>query len=271
MATCEYRRVNRSISKSTTRSMARLPGHCHRLHPADRLLVGPLLPGGIPATAPPARRPYRRGPGPPLPRPGRPAPGRYANALRREPQALGLFRNAADQIGLALLGTLVPPRPTYPNPLGHLATGPGGWPKPPEWLKVWIPYRTGISAFRDRATESLMPAVNTRRVSEFLAARSFRHCRCMAGFGRSEHDHLCPRPETHLTYMINLALTTKSFACCWRCAMSVADRVVRWSTALDVLDSAPQDAGSRAARVPTPRHARSAGPVAECPFRYDML
>jgi hypothetical protein len=43
------------------------------------------------------------------------------------------------------------------------------------------------------------------RVSEFLAARSFRHCRCMAGFGRSEHDHLCPRPETHLTYMINLA------------------------------------------------------------------
>lgn len=30
----------------------------------------------------------------------------------------------------------------------------------------------------------------------------------MAGFGWSEHDHLCPRPDTHLTYMINLALTT---------------------------------------------------------------
>ena len=65
MATCEYCRADRSISKSTTRSMAHLPGHCHRLHPADRLPVDPLLPGGIPATAPPARRPHRRGHGPP--------------------------------------------------------------------------------------------------------------------------------------------------------------------------------------------------------------
>jgi len=124
MATCEYCRVNRSISKSTTRSMAHLPGHCHRLHPADRLPVGPLLPGGIPATAPPARRPHRRGLGPPLPRPGRRAPGRYVNALRHEQQALALFRDAADQIGLALLETLLPLRPTYPTP-GRLATGPG--------------------------------------------------------------------------------------------------------------------------------------------------
>jgi hypothetical protein len=213
MATCEYRRVNRSISKSIARSMARLPGHCHRLHPADRLPVDPLLPGGIPATAPPARRPHRRGPGPPL------------------------------------------PRSVVPN--WHIC----------------------VQGSRYRIVNA---AVNTRRVSEFLVARSFRHCRCMAGFGRSEHDHLCPRPDTHLRYMINIALDHEVFAC-WRCAMSVADRVVRWSTALDVLDSPPQDADSRggamaagpwrrgAARVPTPHRARSAGPVAECLFRYDIL
>src|SRR5271169_1059346 len=42
MATCEYRRVNRSISKSTTRSMAHLPGHCHRLHIEGRAAVAEL-------------------------------------------------------------------------------------------------------------------------------------------------------------------------------------------------------------------------------------
>jgi hypothetical protein len=144
MATCEYRRVNRSISKSIARSMARLPGHCHRLHPADRLPVDPLLPGGIPATAPPARRPHRRGPGPPL------------------------------------------PRSVVPN--WHIC----------------------VQGSRYRIVNA---AVNTRRVSEFLVARSFRHCRCMAGFGRSEHDHLCPRPDTHLRYMINIALDHEVFAC----------------------------------------------------------
>lgn len=168
MATCEYRRVNRSISKSTTRSMAHSPGHCHRLHSADRLPVGPLLPGGIPATAPPARRPHRRGPGPP----------------RDTPAA------AAD----------------LPDPQGHLATGPRHprgptpprrrpsprqvWLTPtprrlrvrddhlPRWLakaarvvKGMGPVRTGISAFRDRATEPLMPVVDTRRSARFGVSR----------------------------------------------------------------------------------------------------
>ena len=136
MATCEYRRVNRSISKSTTRSMAHSPGHCHRPYPADRLPVGPLLPGGIPAPA--AWRPHRQGPGPP----------------RDTPAA------AAD----------------LPDPQGHLATGLGHprGPTPPRCRpsprQVWLT-PTPLSAFRDRATESLMPVVDTRRSARFGVSR----------------------------------------------------------------------------------------------------
>ena len=46
---------------------------------------------------------------------------------------------------------------------------------------------------------------------------------------------MCPRTDTHLTYMIDIALTTEFCAHCWRCAMSGVDRVIRWSTAVAVL------------------------------------
>jgi hypothetical protein len=185
--------------------MARLPGHCHRLHPADRLPVDPLLPGGIPATAPPARRPHRRGPGPPLPR------------SVAEHQGVTLTRSAANRRPSAFSGTQ-PTRSAWPSSGHSCRRGrptrpprtPGnrpGWPaKAARVVKGMDPvpnWHICVQGSRYRIVNASRKY--SARVSEFLAARSFRHCRCMAGFGRSEHDHLCPRPETHLTYMINLA------------------------------------------------------------------
>jgi hypothetical protein len=157
MATCEYRRVNRSISKSTTRSMAHLPGHCHRLHSADRLPVGPLLPGrhSCDCAASSATAPAR--PWPATPSAG--SPSIRALRQRAPPRTAG----PRDFPGRS--------RPDRPGPPRDTPAAAGGWPKPPEWLKVWIPYRTGISAFRDHATEPLMPAVNTRRSARFGVSR----------------------------------------------------------------------------------------------------
>ena len=123
MATCEYRRVNRSISKSATRSMAHLPGHCHRLHSADRLPVGPLLPGrhSCDCAASSATAPAR--PWPATPSAGSPS----IRALRQRalPRTAGPRpfpgRSRPDRPG--------PPRDTpaaaadLPDPPGRLATG----------------------------------------------------------------------------------------------------------------------------------------------------
>ena len=49
----------------------------------------------------------------------------------------------------------------------------------------------------------------------------------------------CPRTDTHLTYMIDIALTTEFLVCRWRCAMSSGDRVIRWSTALALTGRRP--------------------------------
>jgi len=43
-------------------------------------------------------------------------------------------------------------------------------------------------------------------------------------------ERMCPRTDTHLNYMTGVALTAES-SCCWRRAMSGADRVIGWSTA----------------------------------------
>ena len=47
---------------------------------------------------------------------------------------------------------------------------------------------------------------------------------------------MCPRTDTHLTYMIDIALTTEfALATGGARLSSGADRVIRWSTALAVL------------------------------------
>ena len=41
-------------------------------------------------------------------------------------------------------------------------------------------------------------------------------------------------PDTHLTYMIDIALTTEIFACRWRCAMSGGDGAMSlWINEMD--------------------------------------
>jgi hypothetical protein len=45
----------------------------------------------------------------------------------------------------------------------------------------------------------------------------------------------CPRPESHLTYMTPVTPDDRIHAGCWRCAMTGADKVIRWSTAVAVI------------------------------------
>jgi hypothetical protein len=38
---------------------------------------------------------------------------------------------------------------------------------------------------------------------------------------------MCPRTDTHLTYMIDIALTTEFSLGRWRCSMNGADQIIR--------------------------------------------